>query len=350
MQPMPKATAATTRPAVGLNRRGWVPLRLVAAGGVTIAGQRLQPTPVFDTYWRFAAERQKVYEDRMKGAIGPWSGDDIIAKHRFTNCYRAADRVSQYLIRNVIYAGSQDPREVVFRILLFKFFNKISTWQTLVTELGTPTFADFDTDRYDRTLSAAFGSGQRLYSAAYVVPPPQLGAERKHTNHLRLINSMMADGLADQLRSCGRMSDAFGLLKSYPSIGDFLAFQLLTDINYSNVVDFDEMDFVVPGPGARDGVRKCFGAQSRGFEAEIIRYMADTQEMHFDRLGLEFKGLKGRRLQLIDCQNLFCEVDKYARVAHPDVQGYSGRSRIKQHFTPLGEPVVPWFPPKWGIN
>ncbi|WP_267883292.1 nucleotide kinase domain-containing protein, partial [Streptomyces sp. NRRL S-37] len=93
---------------------------------------------------------------------------------------------------------------------------------------------------------------------------------------------------------------------------------------------FSEMDFVVAGPGARDGIRKCFGPAADGIEADVIRYMADTQDEHFARLGLAFAGLRGRPLQLIDCQNLFCEVDKYARVAHPDIAGISGRSRIKQ--------------------
>jgi hypothetical protein len=78
--------------------------------------------------------------------------------------------------------------------------------------------------------------------------------------------------------------------------------------------------------------------------------MADYQEEHFARLGLQFNGLRGRSLQLIDCQNLFCEVDKYARVAHPDIQGISGRTRIKQSFRPVAEPIPAWFPPKWGIN
>ena len=53
---------------------------------------------------------------------------------------------------------------------------------------------------------------------------------------------------------------------------------------------------------------------------------------------------------MIDCQNLFCEVDKYARVAHPDVAGISGRTRIKQKFSPTGPLELPWYPPKWGIN
>jgi len=78
--------------------------------------------------------------------------------------------------------------------------------------------------------------------------------------------------------------------------------------------------------------------------------MSDTQEEHFARLGLSFSGLDGRRLQLIDCQNLFCEVDKYARLAHPEIAGYSGRSRIKKRFAPNDHTFTSWFPPKWGLN
>ncbi len=63
-----------------------------------------------------------------------------------------------------------------------------------------------------------------------------------------------------------------------------------------------------------------------------------------------FDDLWGRALQLIDCQNLFCEVDKYARAAHPEVRGLSGRTRIKQRFSPRTEPITAWYPPKWGIN
>ncbi|WP_422615134.1 nucleotide kinase domain-containing protein, partial [Frankia torreyi] len=88
-----------------------------------------------------------------------------------------------------------------------------------------------------------------------------------------------------------------------------------------------------------------------GIEEEIIRYMVDSQHEHFARLGLSFRGLAGTRpLKLIDCQNLFCEVDKYARVAHPHVTGISGRSRIKQHFRMNSDSLDAWFPPKWGIN
>src|SRR5262249_53670025 len=122
------------------------------------------------------------------------------------------------------------------------------------------------------------------------------------------------------------------------------------DINYSELTDFSEMDFVMPGPGARDGIKKCFIDTGGLNEPEIIRFMAGRQEQEFERLELRFRDLWGRGLQLIDCQNLFCEVDKYARVAHPDVIGVSGRVRIKQKYSSTKQSFDYWYPPKWGIN
>jgi hypothetical protein len=317
---------------------------------IVVAGRQLQPTVVFDTYWRFAVARQGVYLARLSGAPAPWTTDPILSEHRFTNCYRASDRVSQYLIRDVIYDGDQDWEEVFFRTVLFKMFNRISTWQTLTKGVGTPSWREYRFSGYDRVLSEAFSAGQRLYSAAYMIPPPQFGEARKHRNHLRLLEAMMTDGVAERVGEADSMSDAFDMLRALPAFGDFLAYQFLIDLNYSAALGFDEMDFVVAGPGARDGIRKCFGPTARGIEQDIIRYVADSQEEHCSRLGLDFPTLGGRRLQLIDCQNLFCEVDKYARVAHPDVVGISGRTRIKQSYRHDPDPLTAWFPPKWGIN
>lgn len=316
---------------------------------IHVSGRTLHPTPVFDTYWRFAAERQAIYDARVAGRPGPWTEDVVLLRHRFTNCFRASDRVSQYLIREVSYVGSQAPDEIVFRTVLFKLFNRVSTWRLLTDALGELTWENFDLAAFDQVLTDAFSRGARLYSAAYVVPPPRLGADRKHTNHLRLVEHMMTTGLTERLLAADSLRAVYETLLSYPAMGDFLAYQFAIDLNYSTAINFDEMEFVVPGPGARDGIRKCFGPAADGIEPEVIRYMAEHQEEHFDRLGLNFTGLRGRPLQLIDCQNLFCEVDKYARVAHPEIAGHSGRSRIKQLFAPIAEPVTAWFPPKWNL-
>jgi hypothetical protein len=160
----------------------------------------------------------------------------------------------------------------------------------------------------------------------------------------------MEDRLPERLAQTRTMQEGFEKLRAYPTIGDFLAYQFITDINYSEITDFSEMDFVVPGPGARDGLRKCFADPGGLNEPELIRLMADLQEQEFERFGLDFQSLWGRRLQLIDCQNLFCEVDKYARVAHPQIAGRTGRTRIKQKFDPTLSPIELFYPPKWKLN
>src|SRR4051812_39503475 len=81
------------------------------------------PTVIYDTYWRFATERQNLFFRRHNGDEFPWTEDPILRTYKFTNAYRASDRVSQYLIRNVIYKGDQSPKEVFFRTILFKLFN-----------------------------------------------------------------------------------------------------------------------------------------------------------------------------------------------------------------------------------
>ena len=310
------------------------------------------PTVVYDTYWQFAAERQEVFFRKLEGIQPPWTADPVIARHKFTNAYRASDRVSQYLIRHVIYEGDPSIPEVFFRTILFKLFNKIETWELLKSMLGEITWRGYSFDRLNRVLTDALASKKRIYSAAYIMPSGNsaFGHREKHRNHLKLLERMMEDEVPCRIAAAPSMQVAFDTLRSYPTVGDFLAYQFVTDLNYSEICNFSEMEFVVPGPGARDGIHKCFSDLGGLSESEIIRLVTDCQEYEFERLGLEFRSLWGRPLQLIDCQNLFCEVSKYARVVHPGVKGVNDRSRIKQIYRASGKPLEFWFPPKWGIN
>lgn len=311
----------------------------------------LKPTIVFATYWRFAVERQEVYMRRVRGEESPWSLDPVLRTHKFTNAYRAADRVSQYLIRNVIGSDHRSANDTFFRIILFKLFNRIETWELLVDQLGEPCAEEFDVARYDRVMTEAFAMGERLYSAAYIMPSGgRSGFPRKHTMHLHLLKRMLMDELPSQIAEAESMECAFRLLRACPTIGNFLAYQFVIDLNYSRLTDFGENEFVMPGPGAKGGIEKCFSDLGGISEADAIRIVTERQDDCLRALGLRFPSLWGRRLQLIDCQNLFCEVNKYARVAHPEFSDKAGRTRIKQKLRPKEIMLPPLFPKKWGIN
>lgn len=312
-----------------------------------VGHRELRTTPAFDSYWALAAERQRMFFRRVRHETPPWTADPVLATNRFTNAYRASDRVSQYLINEVIYDAERSRESTILRVLLFKIFNRIDTWEYLQSEVGDVSADSFDFDRYRLALDSRFAKGRRLYSAAYIMPCPKLGEKTKHANHLQLLSSLLVNGAIDQLGESGSLQQLYGRLLSIPSFGPFLAFQYAIDLNYSDLFGFSEMDFVIAGPGALDGIAKCF-ADIDGLDPEsVIRAVADTATDSFLSRGIVFDSLWGRPLQLIDCQNLFCELGKYARVMHPDLPGLSGRTQIKQRYSPSDRDVRVGYPPRW---
>lgn len=321
---------------------------------IKICGKQVCTTPVFAAYWKFAAERQQIFFRRLEGTEAPLTDDPVLRIYKFTNAYRASDRVSQYLIRHVIYRDDlpQDITNIFFRTLLFKLFNKIETWEALEQAAGPLTWETFSYDRFNRFLSKRMKAGERIYSAAYIMPSGGsfFGYNIKHQNHLKMLSYLAKEDFPARCAATTRMADLFTLLRSIPSVGPFLAYQYAIDLNYSPLTNFPEDDFVVAGPGALDGIHKCF-INTDGLSAEdIIRYMWENQHRHFADFDIDFRSLWGRPLQLIDCQNLFCEISKYARVAFPEYSGVAGRTRIKQKFQPGKSAPSPWYPPKWEIN
>lgn len=336
-----------------------VPSSLATTTGPTILVKPGEPRPtvVFDSYWRFACKRQELFFAKLRRPNSPpWTDDPVLRRYKFTNAYRASDRVSQYLIRNVIYAdtpGLDRPDDIFFRTILFKLFNKIETWELLEREVGTIRWADYDFRRYTDILDAAMERGKRVYSAAYIMASGQsaFGHPRKHANHLSMLERMMRDRLPERLHQAQPgLDEVYEAILRYPSIGPFLAYQYAIDLSYGPLLDASEDEFVMPGPGALDGIAKCFSDLGDYSPQRVIHWMRDRQQEEFARLGLDFPDLWGRALTLIDCQNLFCETDKYARVVHPDVKGRSDRSRIKQVYKPVPTPIRYWYPPKWKLN
>src|SRR6267378_1946627 len=172
-----------------------------------------RPNSTFKVYWRFAAERQEIFHRRYLGLPPPWTDDPIMNEYKFTNAYRASDRVSQYLIRRVIYEGDQKPEQVLFRILLFKLFNKIETWELLKSQTGDIRLTDKAFSAYERVLSRAQDSGRTLYSGAYIMPPGSgiYSAERKHQAHLKLLHHLTRGRVVSAILSSKNMGDLFSV-------------------------------------------------------------------------------------------------------------------------------------------
>jgi hypothetical protein len=307
---------------------------------------------IYDLYWYFASERQRMFERRVAGEPGPWTGDPILRAFKFCNVFRAADRVSQYMIRDVCYHDEPCTAEDrLFQITAFRTFSKTATWTAVRGILGRyPTLDDLADGSFTSALDQARQRNGGLYTGAFILcATDAYGQSSKHRNHVELFRHMfLHDQLAAKLLEAKSLREVYGLLHGYPLMGDFMSYQTAIDLNYSALLDFSENDFTQAGPGALRGIKKCFEDPGDYTPAEIVQWMTERQEQEFARLGLPFGGLWGRSLHAIDCQGLFCETDKYCREAAPELA--STRKRIKARFTPTREPVHLFFPPKWGIN
>ncbi|KAF9529075.1 hypothetical protein CPB83DRAFT_765558 [Crepidotus variabilis] len=323
-------------------------------GPIIVSGVKLRPTEVFDAFWEFAAERKAIDDRRRAGKPAPWTNNPILRDYFFCNTFRVLDKGCQYLIKEVIEKGSQDPEEIVFRVILFNLFTKIETWELLNRELGPLRYKTYDHEKYAAVLAEAEGT---IYTHAFIKPAPKFGHARNYENHLCFLEVLMDNQLFARLLGAKYMADVFEYLVSFPSLGHFSSYQLMLNLSYSKVLNFHRDDFVVSGPGSISGMKKIFGAswkvsdRDTGFHQDVMRYFVDTQEYHFQRLGLDFSGLgpKKLRMDIADVEHTLCEVDKYCRVAFPRFKGK--RTNINRMFNPhapkASKPARAVLPKAW---
>lgn len=308
----------------------------------------------FQYYFYFMQERMNIFWKRYEEANAPFTTDTILAKHKFTNVYRATDRVSQYLIKNVIYSGHDDfsEEDILLRILVFKIFNKIETWEYLEQEFDVLRVDNFDVDKISEKLSFLI-KHKPIFNSAYMMTGTHRKYNHLHSKHEKWLNmvknEMLGGGKFKQIIEAKSLEEVFLILQDCSFLGGFLAYQYAIDFNYSPVINFDENSFVKAGIGAIRGVKKCFEDLGKYSYEDAIRYTQDNLEKYQVKYGFnDFKNLFGREPSLIDLQNCFCETDKYLRVKLPHLQ--MGNVRIKQKFKYPKENIQLYFPPKWDLN
>jgi hypothetical protein len=326
---------------------------MTEAPAVHIRRSPPQPRPgIYELYWQFASRRQAVFEARLSGKKWPWTDDPILQTYKFCNVFRAADRVSQFMIRDVAYGNDPDSTagDRIFQVVAFRTFSKIQTWRGVTDELGgAPKLEHLRDGAFGRALDRVKAASGGLYTGAFILCANKaFGFDEKHRNHVGLFKHMFLEhACAERVLQAPSLEAVVRLLEGFPLLGPFMAYQTAIDLNYSELINFSENDYTQAGPGALRGLKKAFATLGDYTPAEAILWMVERQEEEFSRLSLPFLGLFGRKLHSIDCQGLFCELDKYCREAVPELT--SARRRIKAKYVAAHGDLSLFFPPKWGL-
>lgn len=323
---------------------------------MTVYHKHEDPVPdkrILYYYFYFMQERMNIFWKRCEDRSNTLTDDPILKEYKFTNVYRACDRVSQYLINHVIYGnlGRFSPEDVLLRILVFKIFNKIETWDFLEKKYGDICIDHFDVVEISRLLSMR-QMDYPIFSNAYMMTGSHRRYDHlpnKHSKWLQMVkDEFIGQGIINRVLNADSMEAVFNLMEQCSFVGGFLAYQYTVDFNYSPYVNFDENSFVKAGIGAIRGIKKCFQSIGEDYE-DAIRYTYEHLDDFRKEFGLEdFKPLPGREPHLIDLQNCFCETDKYLRAKMPEL--LIGNVRIKQHYKETMKPIDYSFPPKWHID
>ncbi|QRW15879.1 hypothetical protein RhiXN_03880 [Rhizoctonia solani] len=312
---------------------------------VVIAGIRLPVSRMLDTMFDWIHRRHELFLRRFEGHPPPWTEDPILRNHRFTNVSRTYDRATQFLINRVINVGDQTHEELFFRMVLFRLFNRISTYEYLERRCGPLTIANFNIPRWSAALTRLQNEGNSLYTGAYQVNWPNFGAETankpSHEKHFILIKHMLEDELPEKMRRYKRLKDAFESILLYPSCGQFNSYQLALDLNMLPEVNYDQDTWAPVGPGSMRGLLKMFG----------------PRDQHWRRLGVDTNqpihgpGLCPPRIGLPEIEHGLCEVDKYSRMKYPEIKLGGGKTptTIKHRFKEelATQPVTRDLPLKW---
>ncbi len=306
-------------------------------------------------YFYFMQERMNIFWRKcQKPNDTCWTDDAIFRTYKFTNVYRATDRVSQYLLKNIIYGkdAAQREEDMLLRILVFKIFNRPDTWEFLMRELDKPlTVENFEPHAIAKLLSRR-QEEMPIFNNAYMMT----GSHRdyttwptKHEKWLQMVErEILKNGRMSQIVRAKSIEELYDCLHNCSFIGGFLAYQYAIDMNYAPFFSYDENGFVKAGIGAIRGIKKCFMEYGDDYE-DAIRYVHEHLEELQRRYGFtEFKPLPGHEPKLIDLQNCFCETDKYLRAKMPELK--VDNVRIKQKYNVHTSPIEYVFPPAWKVS
>lgn len=320
-----------------------------------------KPNDNFKYYLKFISERMNIFWGRYNNLPQPWTNDKVLQDHKFTNVYRVLDRSSQYLISNVIQNGKEySEADMAWRIILYKHFNLQSTWDALIKEFGdislnikTPELTKFF-HKYSKTGV--------IYSNAYMITASFMRSESiiakyglvkgmpKYQTYFRLFHKgFFEDGVLMDILISKTMEEAFTNFSRIVGIADFLAYQLVQDLNYSNIVNWDDNSFCAAGPGTERGILRTFDIKGKPDYQEIVKWIHSNFEQLLEDYNIDFKPLPNHMPTVPDLSNCLCEVDKYMRGLGIVTDGIP-ESRIKQKFRINNQKINYIFPDKWAVK
>ena len=237
-----------------------------------------------------ARERHAIYLRRRAGLPRPWTTDAVMGQYRITNVYRELDKTTRWF-REHVRDPLRDKPEVLLATVLFRWFNTIRTGETLFqqTVLGsgkTPWELYLANGDIEPMRLALRAQGAPWVTGAYMIRSPE-GMDKlngilhsfdafakghaKFHDYMNMSWRGVASSCLDENMSGITLEDVWLWLKQFYGQGAFLAYEVVTDLRFTALLDKapDIMTWANPGPGALRGANLLLGRMERGRKGRL---------------------------------------------------------------------------------
>ena len=282
----------------------------------------------------WAVKREALRKNKEAGKPRfQWTDDPILQKYRFCNVRRFDDRVSRWLIKNVLLEEhiERNLDEFILFAALCRWVNWPPTIQELMTaDLGLGTNSGLDLERAGAAVDYRKGLGCKAWTGAYMVRAPRKGST-KGKGHFIAVD-VVKNGLGPALPAIKEALKTNSCYETFKAIrasfnhGDFMAGQIVADLGYTSLLRnaTDTYTWAPQGPGSVRGLNRLLGLplKRRWLDDDFCGILRGLRKDLIEALGPEYESLT-----LHDVQNCLCETDKYLRVK-------AGEGRPRATYTP----------------
>ena len=276
--------------------------------------------PRAHAFFAYAAARHTITLVRQARAPAPWTTDAILQKYRFCNVFRELDRVTEWYRIHVREPLGNQMEAQVRAAVVFRYLNRIESGAAIRDLLLADLDWDVFLDRVERQLRDIVRTGEPILSAAYMIKTP--GGMDKVAG-LRVIWRPILQELQTLiklLRNNRSLEAANDWLSSFPYVGPFMAYEIVTDLRHTPLLNTarDIHTWASPGPGAMRGAcrvqAQSLGSLNRAKPKDVehvvnlMRYL-QTLSRYVDYWPADWPAWEMR-----DVEHTLCEFDKYERV------------------------------------
>ena len=231
----------------------------------------------------------------------PWTDNEILRDYKFTNVYRELDRNSQWQIKNIILDDSLSLKNLIWKMMVFRFFNNPETFtfnpnkgqRSIQGDLfgsveksglkqaekfselisaekwpnGIPNYDDYDEDEFSRFIAGIRSVGQNPYTTAYLINSQATPGMPRDYCYTRVVVPELHRRIPEIIKvvlKAKQPEEIINYLTQMPAVADFIAHEFYQDFTYiprytdRKFMKFDQNDYTNVGPGASIGIRLIY--------------------------------------------------------------------------------------------